>query len=116
MPMGAMIESLLVPAANSTAIDLGKHPEELQLYENDIDLKKLKTQLQMLPRVYILLMLPDLVKTRNVKVPNCIPIKSVTNVRTLFDIMNEIDISMKMLSEVLKPLKIFYDTRHNFIR
>ena len=47
-------------------------------------------------------------QTRNVKVPNCIPIKSVTNVRTICDIMNEINISKEMLSEVLKLLKIFY--------
>lgn len=60
---------------------------------------RMKTQLQMLP---------DLVRTRNVKVPNCIPIKSVTNVRTICDIMNEINISKEMLSEVLKLLKIFY--------
>ena len=99
LPMAAMIETLLVTAANSTSIDLGELPEELKLYENDIDLKKLKTQLQMLP---------DLVQTRNVKIPNCIPIKSVTNVRTICDIMNEINISKEMLSEVLKLLKIFY--------
>ena len=41
--MAAMIETLLVTAANSTSIDLGELPEELKLYENDIDLKKLKT-------------------------------------------------------------------------
>ena len=99
LPMAAMIETLLVTAANSTSTDLGELPEELKLYENDIDLKKLKTQLQMFP---------DLVQTRNVKVPNCIPIKSVTNVRTICDIMNEINISKEMLSEVLKLLKIFY--------
>jgi hypothetical protein len=98
LPMAAMIETLLVTAANSTTIDL-ELPEELQLYENDIDLNKLKTQLQMLP---------DFVQTRNVKIPNCIPIKSISNVRTICDIMNEINISKEMLSEVLKLLKIFY--------
>lgn len=57
-----------------------------------------KTQLQLLP---------NLVRTRNVKVPNRIPTKSVTNVRIICDIMNEINISKEM-SEVLKLLKIFY--------
>ena len=99
LPMAAMIEILLVTAAKSTSIDLGEPPEELNLYKNDIDLKKLKIQLQMLP---------DLVRTRNVKVPNCIPIKSITNVRTICDIMNETNISKEMLSEVLKLLKVFY--------
>lgn len=64
---------------------------------NDVDLSKLKTQLQMLP---------NLVRTRNVKVPNCIPIKSVTNVRTICDVVNEININKEMLSEVLRLLKI----------
>ena len=100
LPMAAMIETLLVTAANSTSIDL-EIPKELHLYENDVDLSKLKTQVQMLP---------DLVRTRNVKVPNCIPIKSEINVRTICEIMNEINISKEMLSEVLKLklLKIFY--------
>lgn len=96
LPVAAMIETLLVTAANSTFIDL-EIPEELHLYENDVDLSKLKTQLEMLPA---------LVRTRNVKVPNCIPIKSVT-VRTIGD-MNEINIGKEMLSEVLKLLRIFY--------
>ena len=99
LPIAAMMEKLLMTAANNTSIDLGELPEEMQLYKNDIDLQKLKHQLQMLP---------DLIRTRNVNVPNCIPIKSVTNVRTICDIMNEINMSKEMLSEVLKLLKIYY--------
>ena len=93
------MEKLLMTAANNTSIDLGQLPEEMQLHKNDIDLQKLKHQLQMQP---------DLIRTRNVNVPNCIPIKSVTNVRTICDIMNEINMSKEMLSEVLKLLKIYY--------
>ena len=54
---GSLNEMLLVTAANSTSIDL-EIPEELHLYEN-VDLK---VQLQMPP---------NLMQTRNMKVPNC---------------------------------------------
>ena len=49
LPMAAMVETLLVTAANCTSVDLGELTEELKLCEYDIDLKNLKTQLQMLP-------------------------------------------------------------------
>lgn len=98
VPVAGVMEKLLLNAANRTCIELGELPEELELYKSDVDLPKLKTQLQMLP---------DLIRTRNVKVPNCVPIKRVTNVQTICDIMNEVNMSKEM-SEVFRLLKIFY--------
>ncbi len=98
MPLVALMEKVLLDASNGE--QGSEHlPEELQLYRNDIDVQRLKTQL---------LMLPDLIRTRNLKLPNHLPVKRVTNVRTICDIMNEIGISKDMLSEVLRLLKIFY--------
>ena len=37
-----------------------------------------------------------------------VPIKEVTNLRTLCDIMNELSMSKEMFSEVIRLLKIFY--------
>ena len=97
VPIAAMIENVLIHATNQT--DIGDLPAEIKMYENDVDLIKLKIQLQMLP---------DLLRTRNTKIPNCIPIKRVTNVQTLCDVMNEVSMSKEMFSEVHKLLKIFY--------
>ena len=96
-----MIEKLLIHATNRTDVEIGigDIPADLKLYEKDVDLGKLKIQLQMLP---------DLIRTRNMKIPNCVPIKRVTNVQTLFDVMNEISMSKEMFSEVHGLLKIFY--------
>ena len=100
MPVVAVLEKVLLDAANGTSgFESGELPEELNLHRNDVDLLRLKTQL---------LMLPDLIRTRNLKLPNCLPIKRVTNVRTICDIMNEIGISKEMLSEVLRLLNFFY--------
>ena len=62
MPVVTVLEKLLLDSANGkSTIGSGELPEELQLYKNDIDLAKLKLQL---------LMLPDLIQTRNAKCPN----------------------------------------------
>lgn len=69
------------------------------LYQKDLDLPRLKVHMQMLP---------ELVRTRNTKLANSVPIKQVLNLRTLHDIMNEVSMSKEMLSEVLRLLKIFH--------
>ena len=51
-------------------------------------------------------MLPDLITQRNTK--NSVPIKKVTNVRTICEIILETSVGTEMLSEVIKLLKIFY--------
>ena len=69
------------------------------MYKNDIDLTKLKLQL---------LMLPDLIRTKNSRSPNTVPLKKVTNVRTICEVMNDIDIGKEMLSEVFRLFQIFF--------
>ena len=55
-------------------LDFAIIPADLKMYEKDVDLGKLKIQLQMLP---------DLIRIRNMRISNCVPIKRVTNVQTL---------------------------------
>lgn len=88
-----MIEQTLLVAAN------GGDVEDLQMYKNDLDLKRLHTQL---------LMLPDLIRTRNTKLSSDVPIRKVTNVRTICDVMKEVQVGKEMLSQVVRLLKIFY--------
>jgi len=99
LPIACTLKKVLIGAANRTQVDLEDLPDELKLYKEEINLEKLKIQLQMLP---------DLVRTRNATIPNCIPIKKVTNVWTLCDIFNEVTVTKEMFSEVLKLVKIFY--------
>ena len=47
-----MMEKVLLDAANrAQSFGSGELPEELQLYRNDIDLRRLKIQLLMLPNL-----------------------------------------------------------------
>ena len=98
LPVMAVLEKVLMDYANGiTAFCSTKLPHEFDLYKDDLDLSKLKTQLSMLP---------DLIVTRNSR--NSVPIKKVTIVRTICDIINETNDGREMLSEVIKLLKIFY--------
>ena len=99
LPVVAVLEKVLLDSANGESnLESADFPEEFQLYKSDVDLAKLKTQL---------LMLPDLIKTRNLKV-NSPPIRKVTNVRTICDIMNEVGVAKELFSEVFRLLLIFY--------
>ena len=94
LPVMSVLEKTLLDSANGKfcALEL---PEEFDIYNSDLDLSRLKIQLTMLP---------DLITTHNT---NCkVPIKKVTNVRTICDIINEP--GKVMFSEVIKLLKIFY--------
>ena len=71
-------------------------PDDLQLYEKDVDIKQLIAQLRMLP---------DLLRVYNEKNPHT-SIKKVTNLRTLCDVMNDVSCSKTMFSEVFKLLRI----------
>ena len=75
----ALIEKALLSAANAQSVS-DTLPDELKLYENDINLARLKVQLQMLP---------DVIRTRNSMGSTAVPIKEIANLRTLCDIMNE---------------------------
>jgi len=84
-----------------------------QFYQSDLDLPRLKVQLQMLP---------DLNRTRNIKLPNSVPIKEVTNVRTLCDLIHKVSMSKEMLSEVVHLIRFFltipvttYTAEHMFL-
>ena len=76
MSVTAAIESILIKACNgdTSVEDL---PSKINLYSKEIDLPQLKIQLQMLP---------DLLRTHNDKNPST-PIKRVTSVRTLCDVI-----------------------------
>ena len=67
--------------------------------KNDLDLSQLKCQLSMLP---------DVIRVRNQKLENNLPITKVTNVRTICSIMAEISLGKEMLSEVVRLIKLFY--------
>ena len=57
LPVVAVLEKILLDSANGeSGLESADFPEEFQLYNGDVDLAKLKTQL---------LMLPDFIKTRN---------------------------------------------------
>ena len=96
LPVAAVIEKTMLAAAGGS---LEQVPDDFQIYKNDLDLARLQIQLQMLP---------DLIRTRNMKLSNDIPIRKVTNVRTLCEVMNEVPMSKGMFSEVLRLIKIFY--------
>ena len=97
----AVIEKTLLDAANGS---LEQISDDLQIYKNDLNLVRLQTQLHMLP---------DLIRTRNMK-PNCdVPITRVTNVRTLCEVINEVSMSKVMFSEVLRLIKLLRNTRYN---
>jgi len=66
------------------------------MYSKDIDLKRLRIQLKMLT---------ELIRTYNEKNP-ATPIKKVTNLRTLCDIMTDVSSSKSLLCEVYNLLHI----------
>ena len=75
MSVAAALERTLLQACNDcdSILDI---PEEIKLFSKEIDVERLKLQLQMLP---------DLLRTYNEKNPATV-IKRVTNLRTLCDI------------------------------
>ena len=95
MPVVAALETLLLNTANGT-IDCNLHPEELNLYSMDINIEQLLVQLRMLA---------DLKRMYNENNPTT-PLKEVTSLRTLCEIMNNLSFSKKLFSKVYKLLKI----------
>ena len=94
MPIAAALETLVSKAFSEDFVF--SFPEELSIYSKDVNFDRLKIQIQMLP---------DLLKSYNVANPSQ-KIKNVTNLRTVCDIMNSIESSKVMLSEVYKLLRI----------
>lgn len=97
LPVAAVLEKTLIDAANSSPDQVS---DDLQIYKNDLNLVRLQTQLHMLP---------DLIRTRNMKPTCAVPIRRVTNVRTLCEVMNEVSMSKFMFSEV----NLLHDTCYN---
>ena len=89
------IENLLLNAANSQEIE-PKSEVVLKFLENDVDDNRLKIQLLMLPSVISTAFASE------------IPVKNVTNVRTIANAMEQSEIYRGMLSEIDKVLKIYF--------
>ena len=53
-------------------------------------------------------MLPDVVRVRNQKLQNSVPITKVTNVRTIHSVMADTLLGKEMFPEILQLVKIFY--------
>ena len=90
------IERLLIDACNGNA---GQPSGTLQeLYESEIDFKRLEAQLAMLP---------DLVETVNLQNASQVVITQVTAISTVCDMMNNSSFCKAMFSEVHKLLRIY---------
>lgn len=96
LPVAATVEKLLLEAANATLSDSIDIEKELALYAKDVDIPHLKLELQMLP---------DLVKTYNESNHN---IRTVTNLRTIADLLQTVSNSKVFFREVYKLTRIFF--------
>ena len=85
MPIAAAIENTLLSSAN---IADGNVPDEIKLYSKEIDIERLKIQLQMLP---------ELIRTFNEKNPAI----AVKNLRTLCEVMSDVSSSKNLFCEGL---------------
>ena len=95
MPVAAALESILLNAFVSDAIEIPGHTI-VQLYSKDIEFDRLKVQLQMLP---------DLLKTFN-SANTSQKVSKVTSLRTIVDLLHSEQCCRRMFSDVLKLLKI----------
>ena len=53
-------------------------------------------------------MLPDVIRVRNHKLQNDVPITKVTNVQKVYSVKSEISLGKEMFSEVLRLIKISF--------
>ena len=95
LPVAAALENLLLCATRLSAADISL-PSELEIYSQDVDLRKLTVQLKMVP---------DLIRTFNAAHPDR-SLKEVTSLRTFSDILNAMPSSKVMLDEVARLLQI----------
>jgi len=95
MPVAAALEQMLLNSARGS-FSADALPSELHMYRKDVDEQRLCVQLKMLP---------DLVHTYNERNP-ATPIKQVTSLRTLCDIINDVSSSKVMFSEVFRILRL----------
>ena len=93
MPIAVAIEKTLLNSANTGDSHIS---EEVKLYSKEINIERLKIQLQMLP---------ELIRTYNEKNLS-MSIKKVTNLRTLCELMCDVSSSKSLLCEVFNLLHI----------
>ncbi|CAM1307975.1 ZMYM1 (predicted) [Pycnogonum litorale] len=94
------IEELIISAANAVNAVDHEIPEVLQIYKNEIDLKRLSIQLKCLP---------DLIRTAVESRSEFKDLRevTVTSVRTISDILCQVNMGNFMFSEVGKLLKMY---------
>lgn len=92
--VASQVESLIIDHSNGTMCEI---PEQMkEVYSRDLNWERLKIQLAMLP---------DLIESHN---EDGLPIKKVTTLRTLCDVLNSSALSKKMFSEVHSLLRLYY--------
>ena len=94
MPIALSIEKVLLDSANG--VFLKEIPDELHIYNKDIQMDRLLIQLQILR---------DMIKTYN-ESQHAIKVRKVTILRTITDIINALPACKSMLSEVNKLVHI----------
>ena len=95
--VAAVLEKLLLDAVNGAMSNTADFPDELNTYySKDIELSHLKPELAMLP---------DLLSTHNQKNS---AISTVTNVRTIAELMNSVSNSKSFFREVVKLIRIYF--------
>ena len=99
LPMAAKMEQILLEAANGDCCTVERLEEELQIYEKDLSMVQLHLQLQMLP---------NLVNTRNSLRKDQPPITKITKVRTIAELLTEVEVGKSMLPEVSTLLQIYF--------
>ena len=95
MSLAALLEKTLLDAANGSFSTL---PTQLEIYNHDINTDRLIVQLKMFP---------ELIRTYNEQNPTTC-IKEVTLLSTLSEIMNAVESSKKLFSEVRTLLQIVH--------
>ena len=99
MPIVANIGKVLLDAVSGEISDGCDLPNELKLYDKDIDANRLKTEL---------LMLPDLVQVYDDAHPVCTNTK-VTCVYTLAKVKNKVPNSKCLFRKCHKLIRIFFN-------
>ena len=97
--MAAKIEEILLGAVNSNCCSLERLQEDFAVYKKDFNVVQLHVQLQMLP---------NLVQTRNSLRRDQLAITKVTSVRTIANVLTEVEVGKAMLPDVVALVKIYY--------
>ena len=97
--MAAKIEEILLGTVNSNCCSLECLHEDFAVYKKDLNMVQLHDQLQMLP---------NLVQTRNSLRRDQPAITKVTSVRTIANVLTEVEVGKAMLPDVAALVKIYY--------